>query len=164
MATAIRSDDDGWYAGLPAVVIAAGALITDQAGRPLLVKPNYRDHWGLPGGVCEHGEPPHVGCAREVTEELGLAIEVGRLLALDWMQLYGRQARASMHFVFDGGVLADDRGIVLQREELDDFAFTAVADLPRFLPPHSLPRVTGALRALETGTVSYEPWFPDSPE
>ena len=154
--TAIRSDDDGWFAGLPGVVIAAGALITDQAGRPLLVKPNYRDHWTLPGGVCEHGEPPHAGCAREVAEELGLTIEVGRLLALDWMQLHGRQARASMHFVFDGGMLADDRGIVLQREELDDCAFTAVADLPRFLPAHSLPRVTGALRALETGTVSYE--------
>src|SRR5579862_7450274 len=124
--TAIRSDDDGWFAGLPGVVIAAGALITDQAGRPLLVKPNYRDHWTLPGGVCEHGEPPHAGCAREVAEELGLSIEVGRLLALDWMQLYGRQARASMHFVFDGGVLADDRGIVLQREELDDCAFAEV--------------------------------------
>jgi 8-oxo-dGTP diphosphatase len=158
--TVIRSDDDDWFAGLPGVVIAAGALITDQAGRPLLVKPNYRDHWTLPGGVCEHGEPPDAGCAREVAEELGLSIEVGRLLALDWMQLYGRQARASMHFVFDGGVLADDRGIVLQREELDDCVFTEVADLPRFLPPHSLPRVSGALRALETGMVSYEPWFP----
>ena len=158
--TAIRSDDDGWFAALPGVVLAASALITDGAGRPLLVKPNYRDHWTLPGGVCEHGEPPHAGCAREVTEELGLAIEVGRLLALDWMQLYGRQARASMHFVFDGGVLADDRGIVLQQEELDDCACTPVADLPRFLPSHSLARVTGALRALETGTVSYEPQLP----
>ena len=37
-----------WYAELPGVVISAGALITDPAGRPLLVKPNYRDCWSLP--------------------------------------------------------------------------------------------------------------------
>jgi 8-oxo-dGTP diphosphatase len=163
MASAIRTDEE-WFAGLPGVVIAAGALITDQAGWPLLVKPNYRDYWSLPGGVCEHGEPPHLGCAREVAEELGLAVEVGRLLALDWIQLYGRQARPSMHFVFDGGVLGDDRGIVLQREELDDCRFTAPADLPRFLPRYSLGRITGALRARATGMVSYVPQAPGERE
>ncbi|HTP16373.1 MAG TPA: hypothetical protein VMK13_11110 [Streptosporangiaceae bacterium] len=30
------------------MVISDGALITDPAGRPLLVKPNYRDCWSLP--------------------------------------------------------------------------------------------------------------------
>ena len=46
-------DHDTWFAQLPGVVVAAGALITDPAGRILLVKPNYRDHWTLPGGICE---------------------------------------------------------------------------------------------------------------
>ncbi len=104
------TDPDTWFAGLPGVVIAAGALITDPAGRVLLVKPNYRDLWALPGGVCEHGEPPQVGCARELAEELGLEIGVGRLLAIDWSQPYGVAARPIMHFVFDGGQLDDGVG------------------------------------------------------
>ena len=49
---------------------AAAALLTSSDGRVLLVKPNYRDHWSLPGGILEHGEPPHEGCRREVEEDL----------------------------------------------------------------------------------------------
>ena len=79
------TDPDTWFAGLPGVVIAAGALITDPAGRVLLVKPNYRERWALPGGICELGEPPQVGCGREVAEELGMDMPVGRLLATDWV-------------------------------------------------------------------------------
>ncbi len=106
------TDPDTWFAGLPGVVIAAGGLITDPAGQVLLVKPNYRERWALPGGICELGEPPQTGCGRELAEELGLDIPVGRLLATDWSQPYGTDARAIMHFVFDGGQLADGSGIV----------------------------------------------------
>ncbi len=69
-------------AGQPArtVVLAAGAVITDPAGRVLLVKPNYRDWWSVPGGICEFGEPPHLGCRREVAEEVGIDRAPGRLL------------------------------------------------------------------------------------
>ena len=42
---------------------SAAALITDTDGpsaRVLLVKPNYRARWSLPGGILEEGEPPRV--------------------------------------------------------------------------------------------------------
>src|SRR5215472_11898082 len=113
------TDEDTWYSGLAGVVIAAGGLITDPQRRVLLVKPNYRDRWALPGGICEHGEPPHIGCGRELAEELGLNIPIGRLLAVDWSQPYGPHARPVMHFIFDAGHLADGAGIRLQEEELD---------------------------------------------
>src|ERR1700722_12510802 len=74
--------EKAWFAGLPGIVIAAGALITDPQHRVLLVKPNYRDLWSLPGGICEFGEPPHLACEREVAEEVGLQIAAGRLLAV----------------------------------------------------------------------------------
>jgi 8-oxo-dGTP diphosphatase len=149
------TDQESWYTGLAGVVVSAGALITDPAGRALLVKPNYRDYWSLPGGICEHGEPPHAGCAREVAEEVGLTLDVGRLLAVDWSMPYGNAARPSMHFVFDGGSLADGSHIVLQQEELDGWRFTAGAELAQFLPPHTLPRVSGAISARANGTVCY---------
>ncbi|HEX9065277.1 MAG TPA: NUDIX hydrolase [Streptosporangiaceae bacterium] len=151
------TDPATWFASLPGAVIAAGGLITDPAGRVLLVKPNYRDHWTIPGGICEHGEPPHQGAARELAEELGMELPVGRLLATDWSQPYGLDARPIMHFVFDGGELPDGRGIVVQEEELDGFGFIAPADLPAHLPPYGLARVTGALRARASGNTLFLP-------
>ena len=146
-----------WFAGLPGVVIAAGALITDPVGRVLLVKPNYRDHWTLPGGICEHGEPPHLGCAREIAEEIGLELGVGALLAIDWAQPYGPEARPVMHFLFDGGALEDSAGIVLQREELDDFRFTDPAEVSGYLAPYGVRRVAAALAGRATGAAVYQP-------
>ena len=151
------TDPATWFASLPGVVIAAGGLITDPAGRVLLVKPNYRDHWSIPGGICEHGEPPQDGAARELAEELGLPIPVGRLLATDWSQPYGLDVRPIMHFVFDGGELRDGRDIVVQEEELDGFGFVGRADLAAHLPPYGLARVTGALRARAEGSALFLP-------
>ena len=150
-------DPDLWYSGLPGVILAAGALITDPAGRPLLVKPNYRDHWAVPGGICEHGEAPHEGCAREVAEEIGLELVPGPLLAIDWAQPLGRRQRPIMHLIFDGGTLDGGDGIVLQREELDDFRFTDVAELASYLPPRFEARVRAALAGRAAGAAVYQP-------
>jgi 8-oxo-dGTP diphosphatase len=151
------TEPDVWFAGLPGVVIAAGALITDQAGSVLLVKPNYRELWSLPGGICEFGEAPHLGCEREVAEEVGLQISAGRLLAVDWSRPYGPEARPIMHFVFDGGQVGDGDAIVVQESELDGYRFTALAELPAYLPARGLARVTGALTARAEGPASFLP-------
>ena len=150
-------DHDEWFAQLPGVVVAAGALITDPADRVLLVKPNYRDYWTLPGGICEHGEPPHVGCAREIAEELGLELRVGALLAIDWARPYRQEARPVLHFLFDGGALEDGAGIVLQREELDDFRFTDPAEMSGYLAPYGVRRVAAGLAGRATGAAVYQP-------
>jgi 8-oxo-dGTP diphosphatase len=157
MTTSNFIDQDTWFAQLPGVVVSAGGLITDPDGRILLVKPNYRDHWTLPGGICEHGEPPHLGCAREVAEEIGLDLPVGALLAIDWSQPYGVQARPIMHFVFDSGTIANGDGIVLQAEELDDFRFTEIGEAADYLPPFGVRRVRAALRARAAGVTVYQP-------
>ena len=157
MPAAAFTDHDTWYAGLAGVVIAAGALITDPHGRVLLVKPNYRELWSLPGGICEFGEPPQAGCRRELTEELGLPVPVGRLLLTDWSQPFGEQARPMMHFIFDGGQLADGSGITVQESELDGFRFTAEGELPAYLPPYGLARVTAAMSARDAGAAIFLP-------
>ncbi|HEX4656144.1 MAG TPA: NUDIX hydrolase [Streptosporangiaceae bacterium] len=157
MSTGGFLDHDVWFAQLPGVVLAAGALITDPVGRILLVKPNYRDYWTLPGGICEHGEPPHAGCAREIAEEIGLELPVGGLLAIDWSQPHGPEARPIMHFLFDGGALDDGAGIVLQREELDDFRFTDPAEVSGYLAPYGVRRVAAGLAGRASGAAVYQP-------
>jgi len=151
------TDHDSWFAQLPGVVLAAGALITNPAGRVLIVKPNYRDHWTLPGGVCEHGEPPHAGCAREVAEEVGLVLPVGALLAVDWSQPYGSDARPIMHFVFDGGTVPDGTRIVVQEEELDAYQFADPGQLDHCAPRYVADRIAAALAGRAAGGTIYQP-------
>lgn len=149
-----------WHASLAGVVVTAGALIGDGAGRILVVKPNYRDHWGLPGGICEFAEPPHVGCAREVAEELGLELPVRGLLSVDWQPsgpAYGTGARPAIYFIFDCGTLPGTPAVTLQEEELDDWRFAVEAELPSLFPSFALARVQAAIRARGSGCVSYVP-------
>jgi len=153
----VFTDADTWFASLPGVVVAAGALIVDRRDRVLLVKPNYRAMWSIPGGICEFGEPPQIGCHREVAEEVGLDVAVGCLLAVDWSQPYGVDARPIMHLIFDGGRVDGGDGIVLQEAELDDYRFTAADELPAYLPSGGLARVTAALRASTSATTEFVP-------
>jgi 8-oxo-dGTP diphosphatase len=152
------SEQAAWFAQLPTMFATAAALFTDPAGRVLLVKPNYRDHWSLAGGILEHGEPPHVGCRREVAEELGIDIEPGPLLVVGWAGPDGTRPKPIVHFVFDGGVLTDDIPIRLQASELDDYRFVDAGKLARYLPPVISARVTAALRSRGTGAAVYLPW------
>ncbi len=156
-------DPQTWHASLAGVVVAAGALIGDQEGRVLCVKPNYRDYWTLPGGICEAGEAPHLCCAREVAEEVGLDLAVGRLLTIDWqlaLPEYGPAARPSMYFIFDGGMVPAGVRIILQEDELDDYEFAPPANLESLLAPAGLRRALAALAVRDGQGASYLPHRP----
>ncbi len=153
-------DTGSWFASLPTMYGSAAALITDTGGpsaRVLLVKPNYRERWSLPGGILEEGEPPHVGCFREVEEELGLRLPAGPMLAVGWTAPDGERRKPMISFVFEGGVLADPGSIKLQAEELDDWRFTDPAEFGDYLPSFFLPRLRAALTAHFTGVPAYVP-------
>jgi len=157
MAQVTFTDTQTWYASLPTMYGAAAALITDPSGRVLLVKPNYRERWSLPGGILEQGEPPHVGCAREVAEEVGLQITVGPLLVVDWAAPDQQRPRPFVYFVFDGGEVSAGTGIVVQEEELDGYRFTRPDELASYLPDFMVARGEAALRARVTGAAVYLP-------
>lgn len=144
-----------WYASLPTLIGTSCALITSPADEVLLVKPNYRDHWSVPGGVLEFGERPEDGCVREVREELGLDLPADPMLAVQWLPVEGARSKPVMAFVFDGGVLPDPGRIVLQKEELDEWRMVPPSELGEYLPGFMLERMTGALRARESGAPVY---------
>jgi 8-oxo-dGTP diphosphatase len=63
----------------------AGAVIKDGQGRLLLIRRRNEPGaglWSLPGGRIEPGETGDQAVAREVREETGLSVTVGRLLGV----------------------------------------------------------------------------------
>src|SRR5215467_6859181 len=92
---------------LPAIPAAAGAMIFDDRGRLLILKPTYKSGWTVPGGVMEaDGETPWQACQREVREETGLEVRTGRLACVDFRR--PRPGRTGgMRFLFDCGAFGD---------------------------------------------------------
>jgi 8-oxo-dGTP diphosphatase len=58
--------------------LSVKAVVLHQ-GRVLLLV-NERDEWDLPGGRPEAGEDHRAALAREVLEETGLGVEIGKLV------------------------------------------------------------------------------------
>ena len=137
-------------------VMGAAALIRDETGALLIIKPTYRDGWLLPGGMVEPDELPKQTCQREIEEEVGLELEVGRLLCVDY-QNKARKGVERMRFLFDGGTLTQAQAgqIVLQEEELSAHAFVSPDDALEKLNPALSRCVRHALTAAQTGETLY---------
>lgn len=60
----------------PSFTVGAMCFIERADGALLLVRHEYRDRWGVPGGLLEKGEGSDDGARREVFEEVGLAVEL----------------------------------------------------------------------------------------
>ncbi|MET8131475.1 MULTISPECIES: NUDIX hydrolase [unclassified Streptomyces] len=154
------SDFAAYLSGLPRVLVGAAALFRDAEGRVLLVEPNYREGWTLPGGTVESddGESPRQGARRETAEEIGLDVELGRLLAVDWVQWPERPPLVA--YLYDGGVLGekDLKAIRLQEEELLSWRLVPREELTAHLPGASGRRVLAALDVLaeSSGTAELE--------
>ncbi|MER8043399.1 NUDIX hydrolase [Streptomyces sp. NPDC094032] len=153
MTTPEYADYATYIASLPRVLAGAAALFRDAGGRLLVVEPNYREGWTLPGGTIESdaGETPRQAARRETAEEIGLDVELGALLAVDWVHGTGRPPIVA--YVYDGGVLSDARfaAIRLQEEELISWKLIEPAEATAYLPGSLGPRVLAALDALASG-------------
>ena len=130
----------------PGKRMGSGALIRDKLDRVLIVEPTYKDHWEVPGGAVEADESPRAACARELSEELGVDLPVGRLLVMEW-QGPEPERTESMMFLYDGGVL-DAQRIALATDELRSYAFVAPADLGKHLMERLARRMRAGLMAL----------------
>lgn len=61
---------------------SVSAIIRNDAGAVLLQQRSDGGQWGLPGGSIEIGESVVEATAREVREETGLRVTVGRLIGI----------------------------------------------------------------------------------
>ncbi|MDA1358664.1 NUDIX hydrolase [Glycomyces luteolus] len=128
--------------------VSADVLIRDPAGRILLVKPTYKPGWDLPGGMCEANESPADAARREINEELGIGIEIGRLLCVEWVPPHGPWDDL-LAFIFDGGRISTDAIIHLDGKEVDQYSFCTLTDAQQRLRPRARPRLASSLQAAE---------------
>ncbi|GAB2804046.1 NUDIX hydrolase [Streptomyces daliensis] len=132
----------------PTVWVSVCVLLTDPRGRVLVVEPGYARHWLLPGGGLDSdtGETPREGAARELAEELGLRLDVGRLLAVDWIP---HAALPRVAYAYDGGTVDEDvlSRIRLPERELTAWRLVAPEDLDGLLRDHVTARVRACLAA-----------------
>lgn len=138
---------------LPRKRVTAGALIRDDAGRVLLVEPTYRPDWLTPGGTVEAHESPAHGAAREVAEELGVELRIGRPLVMQWTRA-PNDPEDVLHFAYDGGVVT--RGTIdrfrLPPAELASYRFVSPGQVAALTSAETAARVAAAIEAAARGT------------
>ncbi|MEV4346980.1 NUDIX hydrolase [Actinoplanes sp. NPDC049596] len=147
---------DDFTATLPRKRMGAGALLTDDQGRVLLVEPTYKDYWEVPGGAVEADESPYAAVGRELKEELGLIVRLGRLLVTDWVPPRPNRTEGLM-LIFDGGVLTPEQTaqITLPADELRSWAWCTEQQATERLSDLLARRIIAAIRARAENTAVY---------
>lgn len=118
-----------------------GLVETD--GAILLMQRADNGHWGLPGGHVEPGESVTEATVREVLEETGFQVEVGRLIGVysdPARQTVGQGAERPqlVNLCFDARVVGET-GQPTTPEETLAIGFFAPSDLPEpFVPIHEI--------------------------
>ncbi len=140
---------------LPRKRLIAHVLMRDAVGRILLCDTRFKPDWELPGGIVEPGEPPGLGAVREVQEELGVDLALGRLLIVDWMPPYLGWDDA-LELIFDGGPIeeGDLPGLSLQPAEINRVALVTLDQAAELVTPLSHRRLTVAA-GLATAETAY---------
>jgi len=115
-----------------------------------MVKPTYKDHWILPGGVIEEFEGPADAAVREVKEELNLDIRQPTFIACIH-SLRRTQKDDVIHFYFVGEKLTSEQlqKIHLQSDELIEYRFIPITETSEISKASFVPHLEKILEAIQ---------------
>jgi ADP-ribose pyrophosphatase YjhB (NUDIX family) len=142
-----------YFASDPTEVRLSVSAVVRRAGNAreiLLMKRSDNEHWGLPGGYVEPGESVVVATEREIREETGYEIDVGRLVGVysdprtQVIEYADRRRVQAINLCFDA--VAGEQGEVTTPQETLEVGFFDATALPEpFVPIHEV-RVADAVR------------------
>jgi len=113
--------------------VGAFAIILDDQDRILLC--HRRDHnlWNLPGGGLEFNEAPWECVVREAKEEVGLDVEVERLVGI-----YSKRNKNDIAFSFVCKVID---GKITLTDEADQIEYFSIGEIPKNTVPKQVERI-----------------------
>ncbi|NQV88016.1 MAG: NUDIX hydrolase [Parcubacteria group bacterium] len=148
--------DEEYAAILPKKQVGTAVLFFNTKGELLILKPDYKDGWLVPGGSTDNDESPLHSAIRETKEEIGLDITELQLVGI----YYGPRKGVftdSLKFIFSGGTITDNQimQIKLQIEELEEYIFVSPEKAIPLLSPSLQKSIPACLEALKNNTVAY---------
>jgi 8-oxo-dGTP pyrophosphatase MutT (NUDIX family) len=146
---------------MPRKRLIAHVLMRSADGRVLLCETQFKADWELPGGIVEPNESPRIGAIREVKEELGIDIDLGPLLAVDWMPPYLGWDDA-VELIFDGGIVTEEEiaAYALQPNEIKTVRLIDLPAAEPYLTPLSFRRLTAITALNVPRTLTMEAGLP----
>jgi 8-oxo-dGTP diphosphatase len=128
---------------------AAHAVLVDEGGRVLIVKPSYKRRWHLPGGYVHAGETPARAAAREAHEELGIEPALSGPVVIAWAPDAGAERILFLHV---GELTAELRQAVqIDGAEIIDWTMQPTERLGERLHARMAARVYVAIEASHRG-------------
>ena len=124
------------------VIPCVGAVIKDRSGRLLLIRRGHepgKGQWSIPGGRVEAGESDAEALAREIREETGLVVTIGRLIGS-----VRRPAGDGREFDIRDYAATVTGGALVPGDDADDAAWAGQAELD------GLPLTSGLLETLRS--------------
>jgi 8-oxo-(d)GTP phosphatase len=115
----------------PRDVLAAGAVVIRKGRQVVLVHRPAYDDWSFPKGKLDRGEHATVAAVREVAEETGLHVRLGRALS---GQRYPNGPRMKHVAYWQGWVVGDDDvGGYLVNHEIDEVVWVPLDEADQLL-------------------------------
>jgi len=151
----ILSDEDN-EKKLPKKQAGTAVLFLNTKGELLIIKPNYKSGWLVPGGAADDDESPLRCDTNEIKDEIGLDIIDLQLVGV----YYGHKKYGlgdSLKFIFWGGILTEHLvpQIKLQNEELEKFTFATPESAVPLLSKSLQKSISKCLETLKNKSVAY---------
>ena len=148
--------DEEYYKMLPKKQVGTAVIFLNTREELLIMKPDYKDGWLVPGGSVDNDESPLDCAVRETKEEIGLDTSGLQLAGVYYAPKKGFYSD-SLKFVFYGGILSEDQisQIKLQAEELEKYVFASPEEAMPLLSSSLQKSIPACLEAIKNKTVVY---------
>lgn len=148
--------DEEYANMLPKKQVGTAVIFFNSKKEILILKPDYKEGWLVPGGSCDDNESPLHCALREIEEEVGLTVASLNLVGVYYAPKKGPFAD-SLKFIFNGGVLTDEQisQIKLQRDEIEMHSFALPEKAIPLLSQSLQKSVPSCLEAIRNKTIVY---------